>query len=45
MKVYCYTFKEWTKTIAAFVREGITFSAEINEDKWPCYTIELTGGY
>jgi len=47
MKIYCDSFEEWTKTIAAMVREGVTFKAYVNEtaQHYPPYTIELTGGY
>ncbi len=45
MKIYCDSFENWTKTIAALVREGVTFEATIQEAEWPMYTIELTGGY
>ena len=44
MKIYCDTFEQWTKTIAALVREGITFEASCSISH-PEYTIELTGGY
>ncbi len=45
MKIYCDTFEEWIKTMAALVRTGVTFTANINERTYPYYTLELTGGY